>query len=387
MKIYGLGRISDFLSDNIVYRNLNPADRKLPDFETVSAAINLPEKRIPRKSEDNYAKVIVHLLEFAQALKNPNKKIKNIVFIGDTHLLDVTAYTNICREGGWEGAAFIGSENQKPPAIEIKQISEHQRVYLSNRWIALDNEKSKGIINEPFPKFCQQYQIFPNEETALVIDLDKTALGARGRNGHVIDKARVQAVQDTIATLLGDGFNLQTFQHVYDILNQPEFHNFTADNQDYLCYICLIIQSGFYSFDNVVKQVKGGEISSFAEFIKLVEHDKQKLPVGLLSVHENVYQLTLSGDPTPFKAFRYNEYRTTIGKMGCIKDKQPVEKMIDEEIMITKEVRDLALAWQRKGVLVFGLSDKPNEATFPPADMASSGYQALHRTETHILGE
>ncbi len=387
MNIYGLGRISDFLSDNIVYRNLNPADGRLPAFESVSEAIKFPEKRIPRKSEDNYAKVIVYLLEFAQALKNPHKKIKNLVFIGDTHLLDVTAYTNICRVGGWEGAAFIGSENQKPPAVEINKISDHQRVFLSNRWIALDNEKSQGVFNESFPKFCEQYRIFPNEDTALVIDLDKTALGARGRNGHVIDKARVQAVQNTIATLLGDGFNLQTFQHVYDILNQPEYHVFTADNQDYLCYICLIIQSGFYSFDEVVRLVKGGAIASFDEFIRLVENDKQRLSAGLLSVHESVYRFNDSGDPTPFKAFRYNEYRTTIGKMGYFKEEQPVEKMIDEEIMITKEVRDLALAWQQLGVLVFGLSDKPDEATFPPADLASSGYQALHRTQTHILGD
>jgi hypothetical protein len=95
----------------------------------------------------------------------------------------------------------------------------------------------------------------------------------------------------------------------------------------------------------------------------------------------------LSGDPTPFKAFRYNEYKTTIGKMGCIKDDQPVENMLNDEIMITKEVRDLALAWKQNGVMVFGLSDKPDEATYPPADMASIGYQPLHRTETHVLGD
>ncbi len=387
MNLYGLGKISDFLSDNIVYRNLNPADNRLPALELVSKNIHLPEKNIPRKSEANYAKVIVYLLQFARALDFPDKKIENLVFIGDTHLLDVTAFTNICREGGWRGVAFIGSENSKPPTCDIKQISDSQTVYLSNRWLALDNEKSQGVFEDSFPKFCEKQKIFPCEETALVIDLDKTALGARGRNGHVIDKARVQAVQDTIASLLGDGFNMQTFQNVYDILNQPEFHPFTADNQDYLCYICLILQSGFYSFDELVKQVKGGEISSFNEFIKRVDREKQKLPVGLLSVHEIVFHLSLSGDPTPFKAFRYNEYKTTIGKMGCIKDDQPIENINNEEIMITKEVRDLALDWKRQGVLVFGLSDKPDEATFPPAHMASHGYQPLHRTETHVLGE
>jgi len=387
MKNYGLGRISDFLSDNIVYRNLNPADLRLPALELVAKEIPEIGKGIPRKSEANYGKVIVYLLNYVHALDYPNKKIKNLVFIGDTQLLDVTAYTNIGREGGWNSAAFIGSENQKTPATEIKYISERQKVFLSNRWIALDSGKSQGIFDESFPEYCKKQGIFPNEETALVIDLDKTALGARGRNGHVIDKARVQAVQNTIASMLGDGFDLPAFIHVYDILNQAEYHHFTADNQDYLCYICLIIQSGFYSYENIVERVKAGEIKSFFEFINSVEKEKHKLPAGLLSVHEDVHQLTLSGDPTPFKAFRYNEYKTTIGKMGCAKEDQSIEEVINEEIMITKEVRDLALAWKQQGVLVFGLSDKPDEATFPPADMASAGYQVLHRTETHILGD
>jgi hypothetical protein len=84
----------------------------------------------------------------------------------------------------------------------------------------LDNEKSKDVFELSFQQFCEKQNIFPNEDTALVIDLDKTALGARGRNSQVIDRARVQAVQDTIADLLGEGFDLETFQHVYDILNQ-----------------------------------------------------------------------------------------------------------------------------------------------------------------------
>lgn len=387
MKIYGLGRISDFLSDNIVYRNLNPADQRLPPLKLVAKQIHIQENCIPRKSESNYAKVIVYLLNNIHSLDFPNTKIKNLVFIGDTQLLDVTAYTNICHEGGWNGIAFIGSENQKPPSFEINRISENQKVYFSNRWIALDKARSEGIFKVPFTIFCEEQGIFPSEETVLVVDLDKTALGARGRNGHVIDKARVQAVQDTIASMLGNSFDLDAFKQVYDIFNQPEYHHFTADNQDYLCYICLIIQSGFYSFDDIFRRVKTKEINSFVDFINSVELRKQELPVGLLSVHESVYLLTLSGDPTPFKAFRYNEYKTTIEKMGCIKDNRSIDEAINDEIMITKEVSDLAISWKKQGVLVFGLSDKPDEATFPPANMASAGYQPLHKTETHILGE
>ncbi len=46
----------------------------------------------------------------------------------------------------------------------------------------------------------------------------------------------------------------------------------------------------------------------------------------------------------------------------------------------------MALAWRERGVLLFGLSDKPDEASIPTDDLTVQGYRAIHRVETHAVG-
>ena len=46
----------------------------------------------------------------------------------------------------------------------------------------------------------------------------------------------------------------------------------------------------------------------------------------------------------------------------------------------------LAHAWREQGALLFGLSDKPDEASVPEASLAAQGYQPIHRQETHAVG-
>ena len=110
-----------------------------------------------------------------------------------------------------------------------------------------------------------------DENTAVILDLDKTTLGARGRNDHVIDAARVAAVRLTVGALLGDAFDADKFQVAYDQLNQPEFHPFTADNQDYLAYICLIVGSGLLDRETLVDDVRAGRMAGFVPFIRAVD--------------------------------------------------------------------------------------------------------------------
>jgi hypothetical protein len=58
-----------------------------------------------------------------------------------------------------------------------------------------------------------------------------------------------------------------------------------------------------------------------------------------------------------------------------------------EEIVITQEVRELALEWRSRGALLFGLSDKPDEASLPTPELEQQGYLPLHRSVTHLVGE
>ena len=104
-------------------------------------------------------------------------------------------------------------------------------------------------------------------------------------------------------------------------------------------------------------------------------------------IHSEIFSQFQAGDPTPFKEFRRNEYRLTAGQMGCLPDDSPVSTILTEEIVITQEVREMALEWKNQGALLFGLSDKPDEASLPTPELARQGWQPLQRTITHSVGQ
>ncbi len=376
MQNYGRARLSEFLDDRVIYRNLVPYDASLPGLEALRGPAGVPAGTTPRKHEPGYARVVSRILQFAARRKRSGRAIERLIFVGDTRLLDATAFANLCQAGGWPGAAFIGSETSAPPDIQLDQTPTGQSLYLSNRWAALAD----------FDRYCQAAGLPVDEHTAVLIDLDKTALGARGRNAGVIDAARVQAVQDTLAGLLGAGFDPPQFRAVYDPLNQPEFHTFTADNQDYLAYICLILGSGLWAFPALAEQVRSGQMAAFEQFIAQVDARRAALPLALAAIHAEIYANVQRGDPTPFKAFRRSEYRATLGRFARLDDTAPLEQRLKEEILITQEVRAMALEWRQRGALLFGLSDKPDEAALPTPELAAQGWPPLHRAETHAVG-
>jgi hypothetical protein len=106
----------------------------------------------------------------------------------------------------------------------------------------------------------------------------------------------------------------------------------------------------------------------------------------LAAVHADVWQSVQAGDPTPFKAFRYNEYLTTIARFGDLPG-AAVEQILNQRITINQEVRHTALALRQRRVLIFGVSDKPDEASLPTQAQAEQGMKPLHRLETLAVGE
>jgi hypothetical protein len=382
MNVFGKSNVAEFLGDFVVYRNLIPMDNRLPSSSEVHARLDLPSHEIPRKHEVSYARVIVALLREARRLEAPKAEIKRLIFIGDTRMSDGGAFDNICQVAGWEGIIFIGSENTEPFEFESVQTPGGQSMVLSNRWSALNESEDYNLR-----RYCAVRGFPIDESTAVILDLDKTTLGARGRNSHVIDQARVEAVRQTVESLLGEAFNLDSFLNSYNQLNHPEFHPFTADNQDYLAYICLILGSGLYDTEKVIREVRGKRLLTFRQFIDQVETHKAELAPSLQAIHESIYANVQAGDPTPFKAFRYNEYQNTVQRMGFLPDTTPLNILLQQEIVLTHEVRALALDWKQQGALLFGLSDKPDEASVPTAELAEKGYQPLHRTPTHVVGK
>jgi hypothetical protein len=382
MRLFGRASVSEFLGDFVVYRNLVPADERLSPLDAIRAEIGLPAGRLPRKSEPDYARVIVQLINQARNLDASGHEIQRLLYVGDTRLNDGTAFANVCAAGEWRGLAFIAAETDASENVQVvrlppqRQSANESELVLANRWSALYQ----------FDALCAERDFAIDASTAVIVDLDKTALGARGRNAQAIDQARVDAVQITVADLLGDAFDAGAFRTAYDALNQPEYHPFTADNQDYLAYVCLILGSGLFNLEEIIAEIGAGQLETFEQFITLVDQKSAALESNLAAMHTDILSNVRSGDPTPFKSFRFNEYETTVSRMGQLDDTASVDEMLQREIVITQEVRSQALKWRERGALLFGLSDKPDEASIPSQALAAKGYQPIHRTVTHAVG-
>ena len=197
MKCYERTTVSEFLGDSIVFRGLEPADPRLQGLAALQPSLNLQPGQVPRKNEADYARVVVSILRQARRLEARRAALQRLIFVGDTRLSDGTAFANICQVGGWPGIAFIGSENSQPAKVELLSQEGGGSLYLSNRWAGLAD----------FDRYCAGNGFPVDESTAIVVDLDKTTLGARGRNAQVIDAARVQAVRETVAAV--DGLQFQ----------------------------------------------------------------------------------------------------------------------------------------------------------------------------------
>jgi hypothetical protein len=360
------------LGDFVVYRNLEPADERLRGLPKIWQEIGLSSCRIPRKLEPDYATAVVHFLDQAQALRSPNYPLRRLLYMGDTVMNDGKAIANLGQH-----RPILGAICTERPG-EAKKVSANQGVMTANRWGALKDFVS-FVAEEGFPF---------DEEMAAIIDLDKTAIGARGRNDGAIDAARVEAVHRTMAEVLGNRFDITSFRAIYDELNQPPYHPFTADNQDYLAYICLMVGGEVYNYEVLLADWAAGRLKTFSQFAGIcAERMQDRASSELLPVHQEVYANFQRGDPTPFKSFRYREYEETVARMDSLPAETDPEKLLAEEIVITREIVDLARFLRERGVLLFGLSDKPDEASIPRAELAAEGYAPIHRTRMKVVGE
>lgn len=350
----------DFLGDLVVYRNLKPADERLRSPQLVGGAI-------PRKTEPAYAQAILHILGQAQALRS-DQRLQRLIYIGDTAMNDGQAIRNLGQHLPIYG--FIGHERMG----ESKRIEIEDGVMLSNHWEALVD----------FIHFLREESFAFDEATAVLLDLDKTAFGARGRNSHAIDAARIEAVRRTVEEVLGGDFDEGEFRAAYDELNQSQYHPFTADNQDYLAYICLMVSGGVYDFTQLLADLEAERMSTFAQFI--VACAERKIGDDLVPVHNEVYTNFQQGDPTPFKSFRYREYEETVKRMDRLPDDASEERVLAEEIVITREVADTCRFLKERGVLLFGLTDKPDESSIPRPELSQKGYLPLHRITMKVVG-
>lgn len=367
--MYPKATLADWLEDRIVYRNLVPVDATLPSLQDVWREIGLEAYRVPRKTEPAYAAAVFRFLEAAQSARAA-PPLRNLLFIGDTYMNDGTAARNLATHLPLRG--FIGADRLDEPV----EVSHHGPLMVANRWQQL----------AAFSAWVQREGLVCDERVAVLIDIDKTFIGARGRNDRVIDAARVAAVRQTVEELLGGDFDETGFRAVYDELNKQQYHHFTADNQDYLAYICLMVVGGVFRADEMWAELEAGRLTGFTQFVTLCDARRQGMGEGLALAHREVTTNLRQGDPTPFKSFRFREYFATVERMDCLPSGTSEAELLRGEILITGEVTRAARQFLDKGVLTFGISDKPDEASLPPKAVAEAGGQPIHRVQMKVIG-
>ena len=362
----------DLVGDLVLYRNLDPVDARLPQFADAWAEIGLADATRPRKHEASYAQTTAWYLRRARGLSRRGDELAELVYLGDTAMADGNAFKSLRSVTGWPGWAFIGAEKD-----EELSVTEKDGIYVANRWSALAE----------FASLLLAQGAALDARTAVVVDIDKTALGARGRNDRSIDRARTTAIEITVAEAIGESFDRDAFRAAYGTINVAKYHPFTADNQDYLAYICLMISAGFATTEELLADVDAGRVTNFRDFIERVEAGRDRLPSDALrGLHADIYGLVVAGDPTPFKAFRRREYRETVSRMGHLPDDAPLAQRLVEEVCLTREVVEFARWLAGRGCLLLAASDKPDEATMPTPALVAEGFLPLHRTPTHIVG-
>ena len=205
---FGRATLADFFDDMVIYRNLEPLEKKLAGLKAAGFRMGLNNDGIPRKFEPGYAKAALWFAEEAQRLRHVSTPLREVLLIGDTLLNDGQAYHNLVKLSRWHGSCFIGADRlEHTPAAEI---DEQALLYNANRWSALGD----------WMQWVADHDFKLDQRTLLIVDIDKTILGAKGRNDSVIDKARLEGIFRTMAAVLGEDFDHNAFEKHYSALNR-----------------------------------------------------------------------------------------------------------------------------------------------------------------------
>jgi hypothetical protein len=371
---FGLAAMSDMFDDWVVYRNLEPVERRLKGLKSARVQLEPSIDGIPRKLDSEYARVALWIFEKAQALRRA--EVDEILFIGDTLSGDGKAFQNLLALSGLPGSCFIGGEKADQSPWHSKD--EATGIFSANRWSHLADwlalEKANGL------KF--------NKNSVVVVDMDKTAIGARGRNDRSIDSARLKGLYRTVGNVLGDNFDAKLFETHYDRLNRSKYHHVTQDNQDYLAYMCLVLNNGAIDCVDLLESIDSGDISTFPQFVRYVETcivGGERVSEAMRQAHTAVHTSVQAGDPTPFKSFRRQEFLATLEHMNNVADDVPMAERLLREITITQEVLETGLWLKERGCLVICMSDKPDEAS-APNHPSLRDKPPVHRAQSHAVG-
>jgi hypothetical protein len=343
--------IADLTGDAVLYRDLEPCDPSLPRLDDLRAALGEPLGPPPRKRDAGYARIMLAMARAAQAARG-GPPLTTVAVLGDTEN-DRLLATHLRDLGELASYGFIGEDRPVAPEAMTWQgdTATATRWHLITPWAA--HLERQGV---------------DWAGAALLIDIDKTLLGPRGRSDGAIDDARAEAAL-IVAADLAPGLEVPAFRRLYGELCRKEWHAFTLDNQDYVVATALLLTTGAADFERLRALVESGDPGGFAAFLKAT--GPTVIP-ELAPLHEELRARVAAGDPTPFKAFRRAELTTTVARMA------------DGRLTICGVLFELCQSLAEQGALCLAASDKPAESALPTAEQVAAGFLPLHRTPATI---
>lgn len=75
-----------------------------------------------------------------------------------------------------------------------------------------------------------------------------------------------------------------------------------------------------------------------------------------------------------------------MARMNFLPRSSPLERLLQEEIVLTREVVEVARFFSRRGAVLLAISDKPPEACIPSPEEALRGKLPLHRVKAKVVG-
>jgi hypothetical protein len=345
--------IADLTGDAVLYRDLQPYDASLPGLAQLREPLGLPPGMLPRKRDAAYARVMGALLEHLRA-RAAAPPLRWLLVMGDT-ANDRLLAQHLRTTSGLPVYAFIGADAMsEPPGLTYEgDTATATRWSLVVDWLA---QLEAGSAQ-------------PWDQAALLIDIDKTLLGPRGRNDGAIDEARAAAALDVARSLPGFALDEPTFEHYYATLCGSAYHGLTLDNQDYTVFAALLLTGGVLSLDELRAQRADGTPRSFGLLLDVVAG---RVPPALEEPYTAVRAAHEAGDPSPFKAFRRAELVATLARMG------------DGRLTLCREVVAAARTLRERGVLCIAASDKPAESALPTREQEAAGRAPLHHTPAQL---
>ncbi len=357
--------IAELTGDLVIYRDLQPYDRRLPGLAELRDELGIPASCVPRKRDLDYARVIMALLQRIQ-LQRHVLPLDRLLVVGDT-TNDRQMAAHLCSASGLPVAGFIGVDDLEVAPTLLWEGD----TATANRWALLDT-----WLEHVQQQAMQADRAVEWSRVALVLDIDKTLLGPRGRGDAPINAARAEGAVQVAADILAldvhnpDDLRIRdTFRLLYETICQKEYHGLTLDNQDYVVFITLLLAGQVLSLEELQQGMQTG---IFASFTNMLTHLESRIPAHLRTIYTEVRAADAAGDPTPFKAFRHAEFAATVGRM------------IAGELTLCREVVDVARGLVQLGACCLAASDKPSEASLPSDEQVAAGLLPLHHTLARV---